>query len=242
MNVVLVAYRWTPTKEDALRRLIRGWCSDDRVLIVENHPNPNYQSRIGSTVAGTNQFAEFSGYLEGLNKVSLQGPILILNDTALAHHSITFWRIQIRTWMRLGSEGIFGDPRSEQIRTEYGVLRYYASWIFWIPTPNDFEQFRRALEYAISNWDIVFSPNPHYRTFLATYLRGSIFHGWKNAGLRDQKAQDVKIRCIWAEHRLSQTLWSNGVKFEQLTGSHVAAMRGLDRLYSFRRRAQSFLK
>jgi len=241
MRLVLVAYRWTAAKELALLRLIRGWLDPKMVVLVENFPSPDFQSPNFSMKIGTNQYAEFSGYLEGLDEIDT-GPILVLNDTALAHHSSTFWRIQLKKWRTEQNMGIFGDPRHEQFSTEHGVLQYYASWIFWLPSPEDIMQFRAALNQVIDCWDLTFSTSPEYRSFVATYLKGSLFHGWKNAGLRDQKAQDVKIRCIWAEHRLSQTLWDSGVVFQLLSGKHVVAMRGLDRLYSFRRRAQSFLK
>jgi hypothetical protein len=94
---------------------------------------------------------------------------------------------------------------------------------------------------VIRDWDVVFSSNPGYRAFINKYLRGSLFHGWKNSGLRDQKAQDLKIRCIWAEHRLSRIILDKGYSILDLEGPHVVPMRALDRLFSFRRRAQSFL-
>jgi hypothetical protein len=241
MNAVVVAYRWTAAKSGALSRMLDGLIPFESVVVVENHPQPSWDGGPFLVIQGSNRFAEFSGYHEGLNKVE-SGPVLVLNDTALAHHSITFWRLQINQWMNQVHEGIQGDPRHEQLKTEYGQLTYFASWIFWLPSTHDVDQFNACLLKVFNHWDEVFSPNSKYRSFINTYLRGSLFHGWKNAGLRDQKAQDLKIRCIWAEHRLSKLLIDQGCGVHNLRGPHVFPMRSLDRFFSFRRRVQSFLK
>ena len=240
MNAVVVAYRWSPAKERALIQLTRGLIDPRSVLIVENHQVALPVRSHFVFVRGTNRYAEFSGYLEGLEKQT-PGPTLVINDTALIHHSIIFWRAQIAKWIRSTHQGIHGDPRHEQLVIEHGNLSYLASWIFWLPSAAESNALVSALQDVIRDWDVVFSSNPSYRVFINKYLRGSLFHGWKNSGLRDQKAQDLKIRCIWAEHRLSRIILDKGYHILDLKGSHVVPMRALDRLFSFRRRAQSFL-
>ena len=241
MNAVVVAYRWTPVKERALNRLTKGLIDPKSIWVVENHAQTNWTGSQFQVVHGSNRFAEFSGYLEGMELVN-PGPTLILNDTALIHHSVSFWKLQILRWQQQAISGIYGDPRREDFQIEHGGLSYYASWIFWVSSANAFDQLRASLQYAVERWDQVFSTDPNYRAFINRYLRGSLLHGWKNAGLRDQKAQDLKIRCIWAEHRLSRVLQDQGYQLHDLSGGHIIPMRGLDRLYSFRRRAQSFLR
>lgn len=241
MNAVVVAYRWSPVKERALNRLTKGLINPKSILVVENHAETKWPGSLFHVVRGSNRFAEFSGYLEGMERIN-PGPTLILNDTALMHHSITFWKIQILRWQQQAISGIYGDPRREDFHTEHGSLSYYASWIFWVPSAKEFNGLQISLQYAVEKWDQVFSVDPSYRAFINRYLRGSLLHGWKNAGLRDQKAQDLKIRCIWAEHRLSRVLLDQGYQLHNLSGGHIILMRGLDRIYSFRRRAQSFLR
>ena len=91
MNAVVVAYRWTPVKERALNRLTKGLIDPKSIWVVENHAQTNWTGSQFQVVHGSNRFAEFSGYLEGMELVN-PGPTLILNDTALIHHSVTFWK------------------------------------------------------------------------------------------------------------------------------------------------------
>ena len=117
MNAVVVAYRWSPVKERALNRLTKGLIDPKSILVVENHRQTNWKGSQFHVVYGSNRFAEFSGYLEGMEHVN-SGPTLIINDTALMHHSVTFWKMQILRWQQLAISGIHGDPRREDFQTD----------------------------------------------------------------------------------------------------------------------------
>jgi len=241
MNIILVAYRWNSAKSRALDQWIRALPPADEVIVIENAPDGTLPASNYHIVRGSNIFAEFSGYSEALKKLRRPDqPCLILNDTALAHHTRILWCLQIRHWIQWNRTGIFGDPRKEQLVTEFGQLTYYASWIFWLPSAQSLQVFSDGLDHVMAHWDLRFSANSGYRNFLNRYLKGSIFHGWKNAGLKDQKATDLKIRCIWAEHRLSEFI-QRDYPLQPLNIFGSAALRLLDRGYSFRRRTQSFL-
>ena len=242
MNLVLVAYRWNQQKSQALTEWINHLPEVGRVVVVNNHDEVSFEDPKYSVVSGCNRFAEFSGYQEGLEILNdVQTPCLILNDTALAHHSQSLWCSQVAQWNFERSQSILGDPRHEPIHTEHGPLSYYASWIFWLPTFESIKVFTSALVEVTEKWDEAYSKSRAYRTFINRYLKGSLFHGWKNAGLRDQKATDLKIRCIWAEHRLSLILRIQGNQIAALSTNQAPILRAIDRFYSFRRRVQNFM-
>lgn len=242
MNLVLVAYRWNQQKSQALTEWINHLPEVRRIVVVNNHNEASWNDSKYSVVFGTNRFAEFSGYQEGLEILNdVQTTCLILNDTALAHHSQLLWCSQVAQWNFDSSQSILGDPRHEPIHTEHGPLSYYASWIFWLPTRESIKVFTSALIEVTEKWDDSYSKSRAYRTFINRYLKGSLFHGWKNAGLSDQKATDLKIRCIWAEHRLSLILKMQGNQIAALSTNQAPILRAIDRFYSFRRRVQNFM-
>lgn len=242
MNLILVAYRWNRHKSRNLQKWVDRLPSIGEVLVIENHPELDFEDPHFKVLTGSNRYAEFSGYLEGLEQLNdHQNPCLILNDTALVHHSQPLWCTQVDLWLQSRCTQIMGDPRVEPIATEKGPLVYYASWIFYLPNETSIKDFAQALRDVAQLWDQAHSRFSEYRSFINRYLKGSLFHGWKNAGLRDQKATDLKIRCIWAEHRLSQILQESGHRMQALTLGAAPALRLVDRFYSFRRRVQNFL-
>lgn len=242
MNLVLVAYRWNQQKSQALTEWIHHLPEVETVVVIDNYSEVSFNDPNYSVVLGSNRFAEFSGYQEGLSYLNdIHTPCLILNDTALAHHSQSLWCSQVVQWSTEGGDSVLGDPRREPIDTEHGTLSYYASWIFWLPTRQSIEDFASALAQVTEKWDEAYSKSRSYRTFINRYLKGSLFHGWKNAGLRDQKATDLKIRCIWAEHRLSLLHKAQGYHIMALSTNRAPILRAIDRFYSFRRRVQNFM-
>ncbi len=91
---ILVAYDFDDRKQKVWSNFLkRSGLNKSRSLVIDNAPNDNIDVEKGS-----NTYFEFSGYLEGLEKIRSKNldQVFIFNDTLLEHHSTTLWAFYIR--------------------------------------------------------------------------------------------------------------------------------------------------
>lgn len=204
-------------------------------LVVDNRPN-----NVLADVQGSNRKFEFSGYLEGLNtlnqKCGPQARIFVFNDSLFSHHSSRRWAQFLNQYVPRSGPGVYGDPRIEPILAHGQPLKYLASWMFLLEGSTGQQAFREALEYALRHFDD--SPDwPGYDEFLAHYYAPSRRWGGYTQALSLEDLER-KMRCSWAEHRLSLHLQEQGMMYP-FEGLHYQGLHAVDRTLSAIKRLKS---
>lgn len=196
-SLLLVAYGWSPKKAVRLAEFCRDFIPLDQVLVVRNDqggPDSGYRE-----VRGSNIYAEFSGYIEGLRSSNFEGPLIVANDTLLTHRATRAWRKLLQNF-ELPVNHIFGDFRMQDL--DEVQLPMLASWLFYLPGATHRVQFQQALNDVAEHW----GQSPYgasYQAVVDRYLQGGWFRGWIHAGRRCPEDVALKRNCIYAEHRLS---------------------------------------
>lgn len=204
-------------------------------LAVDNRPDTVF-----AEVQGSNAQFEFSGYLEGLDAlVAKHGPqarILVFNDSLFSHHSARRWAEFLKNYEPRRGPGVYGDARLEPVHVDGRPLRHLASWMFLLEGSAGQEAFRAALLHALKHFDQ--APEwPGYREFLAHYYAPSRRWGGYTQALSPEDLER-KMRCSWAEHRLSLHLQEQGCMFP-FGGVHYRALHAMDRALSALKRLKN---
>jgi hypothetical protein len=204
-------------------------------LVIDNRP----QSVLGD-VQGSNAQFEFSGYLEGLDAMlERHGPqarIFVFNDSLFSHHSPRRWADFLRGFVPKNGPGVYGDSRTEPILIDGKPLVHLASWMFILEGSAGQSAFREALVHSIDHFDQ--DPDwPGYASFLEHYYAPSRRWGGYTQQLSPQDLAR-KVRCSWAEHRLSRHLQNQGM-MQPFNGVYYQALHAVDRLLSASKRLRS---
>jgi hypothetical protein len=204
-------------------------------MAVDNRPNTVF-----AEVQGSNTHYEFSGYLEGLDallaKHGPQSRIIVVNDSLFSHHSARRWAEFLQHYVPHRGPGVYGDPRLEPVEVEGRPLRHLASWMFLLEGQVGQDAFRAALQHALQYFDE--APEwPGYGEFLDRYYAPSRRWGGYTQAL-DAEALQRKMRCSWAEHRLSLHLQQHGMMFP-FEGLHYRSIHAVDRALSALKRLKS---
>ncbi|MDP4741900.1 MAG: hypothetical protein NWR91_00425 [Schleiferiaceae bacterium] len=197
-------------------------------LTIDNRPNT-----LLAEVQGSNLHYEFSGYLEGLDalieKYGTQARIFVFNDSLFSHHSARRWAEFLKDYVPRRGPGVYGDPRLEPVHVDGKPLHHLASWMFLLEGSNGQQAFREALQHALQHFDE--SPEwPGYSEFLAHYYAPSRRWGGYTQALSPQDLER-KMRCSWAEHRLSLHLQQQGMMYS-FTGLRYQGVHAVDRALS----------
>lgn len=236
MACLLLAYGHNADKEGQwmkFTQLLGTWGQPK--LVVDNR-----QNTVVADFQGSNRHFEFSGYFEGLNALIQQfGPqsrIFVLNDSVFSHHSTRRWAQFLNQYIPRKGPGVYGDLRTETIRVHGQPLKYLASWIFLLEGQVGQKAFFDALEYALQHFDQ--APDwPGYNEFLEHYYEPSRRWGGYTQALSPDDLER-KVRCSWAEHRLSLHLQQQGMMFP-FEGLHYRSIHAVDRALSAIKRLKS---
>ena len=100
---------------------------------------------------GSNDYFEFSGYLELVKSMHTDGPYIIANDTWFKTHHAALWSKLLRYFLKadVQKDCVFGDIRTEPSEFIEKPSPYLSSWIFYIPNKAVLMQFQACLERAI---------------------------------------------------------------------------------------------
>ena len=197
-------------------------------LTVDNRPNTVF-----AEVQGSNEHFEFSGYLEGLEalleKHGPQSRIFVFNDSLFSHHSARRWAEFLKNYVPEHGPGVYGDPRTESLMVNGSPLRYLASWVFILEGQVGQQAFKDALLQVLKNFNE--TPTwPGYAEFLDHYYAtGRRFGGYTQSLSGEDRER--KLRCSWAEHRLSLLLAEQQM-LHPFTGLHYRALHQFDRVLS----------
>ena len=86
---ILVAYDFDDRKQKLLDAFLkRSNLINSKHIVIDNYSNDNVD-----IIRGSNEFYEFSGYLQGIEILGLNDfdQIFIFNDTLFEHHAIRMW-------------------------------------------------------------------------------------------------------------------------------------------------------
>ena len=233
---LLVAYDFNDRKQKLWTNFLnRSGLNEVRILIIDNAPYDNLHAEKGS-----NTYFEFSGYLEGLEKIGSKNldQIFIFNDTLFEHHATRMWADYIRN-IKPSREGIYGDGRIEPVIWDSKPLKILASWHFLLQGKVAIDIFDKTLREVLLDFDTPLIIDHAYKTYRERYLSGAFFKGYSLSGKLDIK-EDIerKIKCIDTEHRLGRALDENSVMVPYL-GYRYRLVHLVDRFLSFKRRIKS---
>ena len=234
---ILVAYDFDDRKQklwDAF--LKRSGLINSKNIVIDNFPKENSMA-----IRGSNEFFEFSGYLEGLEKVGSKGldKIFLFNDTLFEHHTNMMWADFLRNIIP-GKEGIYGDGRVEPVLWEGLPLKILASWHFLLSGKASIKAFTKILKDVLADFDEPFFIDDAYELYREKYLSGGIFNGYSLSGKLNKEDSLRKKKCIDTEHRLGRALDKAG-KMIFYSGFQYHFIHLVDRYLSFRRRFKSRL-
>lgn len=196
--------------------------------IVNNKRNDTF----GQT--GSNQHAEFSGYLELIEQFQGDGPFVIANDTWFKTHYSPGWSKLLRVALQKldGHVGLHGDIRWEPSEFQEKPSPYFSTWIFLFPHRTALNQFRDALIQTIENcheWNL----SKEYKEYVNHWLHPSTFwRGWHQKTTNPELIE-MKKTSIYREHFLNNQLIKNGLITQSLGFFHPRlyfALRLMDRL------------
>ena len=109
---ILVAYDFDHRKQKLWNVFLkRSGLINSKHIVIDNCPKENSMATRGS-----NELYEFSGYLEGLEKVGSKDldKIFLFNDTLFEHHANKMWANFFKN-ASFERDGIYGDGRIEPI-------------------------------------------------------------------------------------------------------------------------------
>ena len=232
---ILVAYDFDDRKQklwDAF--LKRSGLIHSKNIVIDNCPKENSMA-----IRGSNEFYEFSGYIEGLEKVGSKDldKIFLFNDTLFEHHANNMWANFFKNIIP-GKEGIYGDGRIEPVLWEGSPLKILASWHFLLSGKVSIIDFSKTLKDILVDFDKPLVIDDAYNLYREKYLSGGIFHGYSLSGKLNKEDSQRKKRCIDTEHRLGRELEKKG-KMIFYSGFQYQFIHLLDRYLSFHRRFKS---
>ena len=234
---ILVAYDFDDRKQklwDAF--LKRSGLIHSKNIVIDNCPKENSMA-----IRGSNEFYEFSGYIEGLEKVGSKDldKIFLFNDTLFEHHANNMWANFFKNIIP-GKEGIYGDGRIEPVLWEGSPLKILASWHFLLSGKVSIIDFSKTLKDILVDFDKPLVIDDAYNLYREKYLSGGIFHGYSLSGKLNKEDSQRKKRCIDTEHRLGRELEKKG-KMIFYSGFQYQFIHLLDRYLSFYRRFKNHL-
>ena len=234
---ILVAYDFDDRKQklwDAF--LKRSKLINSKHIVIDNYPNDNVDS-----IRGSNEFYEFSGYLQGIETLGLNDldKIFLFNDTLLEHHATLMWANFFKN-MNPKNDGVFGDGRIEPVLWDGEPLKIFASWHFLLRGKASIKAFSKILKDILVDFDKPLVIDDAYKLYREKYLSGGIFNGYSLSGKLNNEDALRKKKCINTEHRLGRELEKKG-KMIFYSGFQYQFIHLLDRYLSFYRRFKSRL-
>ena len=193
-----------PKQFDLWQKEWQAGCAD--VHIVNN--------KIGDSFGtpGSNDYFEFSGYLELVKSMRTEGPYIIANDTWFKTHHSALWSRLLRNFLKtdVRKDCVFGDIRTESSAFVEKPSPYLSSWIFFIPNRRVLQQFQSSLERAIAtSREANFSSG--YLDYVAGWLQPkNRLYGWHKPSA-DTSVLERKRNCIYIEHQLNTELLNAGL-------------------------------
>jgi hypothetical protein len=237
MHFILVTYGFNRKKQERWKRFLSHFPTSTS-LVVENgdfHPHEEF-----NLIKGSNAQYEFSGYREGLRAVNgLTETTIVVNDTLFSHHWEWGWAKLTQLALALPS-GIYGDYRCEPIFWNGKPLQIFASWYFVLRGSHAQSEFLRYLDDVIESFEVPLHFEG-YQEYLAHYLQGNMVHGYTKSQKKPANPSlALKVKCIYAEHRLGRLLDTSGwvVPFPHWT---YRWLHWVDRFLSFRTRTFNVL-
>ena len=238
MEVLGVAYRWTPARHAQWQR----WADrlGARLTLLYTHPDRADQP----TYVGNTHF-EFTGYAAAARHAQTDGPYVVVNDTLLDRHASTLWAHWLLVSSSLFNNSVPG-PRSSQVTSNekpttgvycdvYPAPRerpaeipnpYASSWIFYLPTRADLETLSAAVQQVVSQPPA--EPSPAYRAFLDRWLNHPV-PGVGYQGPRTPEDLARKRQTIMWEHALSQLLVTSN-QLQPFKGTRYRILRFIDKV------------
>ena len=235
---ILVAYDFNDRKQklwDAF--LMRSGLIHSKNIVIDNYSNDNVE-----IIRGSNEFYEFSGYLQGIETLGLNDfdQIFLFNDTLFEHHAINMWANFLKN-VSPERDGVYGDGRVEPVFWDGLPLKILASWHFLLNGKDSIRGFKELLEDVLADFDEPLFIDDAYELYREKYLSGGIFNGYSLSGkLNNEKDSLRKKKCIDTEHRLGRALDKVG-KMIFYSGFQYHFIHLVDRYLSFRRRFKSRL-
>jgi hypothetical protein len=198
-----------PKQFDLWQKEWQARCTD--VHIVNNKSGDSFGT------PGSNDYFEFSGYLELVKSMRTEGPYIIANDTWFKTHHSTLWSRLLRNFLKtdVRKDCVFGDIRTESSAFVEKPSPYLSSWIFYIPNKAVLMQFQACLERAIATAkDANFSRQ--YLDYVAGWLKPkNRFYGW-HIQSSSEAIVSRKRTCIYIEHQLNGELRKAGFELISL--------------------------
>ena len=198
-----------PKQFDQWQKEWQARCAD--VHIVNNKSGDTFGT------PGSNNYFEFSGYLELVKSMHTDGPYIIANDTWFKTHHSALWRRLLRNFLKTDVRKVcvFGDIRREPSEFAEKPSPYLSSWIFYIPNRLVLQQFQDCLERAIAiSREANFSRG--YLDYVAGWLQPkNRLYGWHKPSA-DTSVLERKRNCIYIEHQLNAELLSAGLDLVSL--------------------------
>jgi len=235
---ILVAYDFNHRKQKLWNVFLkRSGLINSKHIVIDNSPKEN-----SIATRGSNEFYEFSGYLEGLEKVGSKDldKIFLFNDTLFEHHATNMWANFFKN-VSFERDGIYGDGRIEPILWNDKPLKILASWHFLLKGKTSIIAFNMILKDILVDFDKPLLIDDAYKFYREKYLSGGIFHGYSLSGkLNNEKDLQRKRKCIDSEHRLGRAIEKKD-KMIFYSGFRYQFIHLVDRYLSFHRRFKSVL-
>ena len=234
---ILVAYDFNHRKQKLWNVFLkRSGLINSKHIVIDNCPKENSMAKTGS-----NEFYEFSGYLEGLEKVGSKDldKIFLFNDTLFEHHTNMMWADFFKN-ITHENDGIYGDGRVEPVLWDGLPLKILASWHFLLVGKASIKAFTKILKDVLADFDEPLFIDDAYELYREKYLSGGIFNGYSLSGKLNKEDSLRKKRCIDTEHRLGRALDKAG-KMIFYSGFQYQLIHLLDRYLSFQRRFKNRL-
>ena len=200
---ILVAYDFNHRKQKLWNVFLkRSGLINSKHIVIDNCPKENSMAKTGS-----NEFYEFSGYLEGLEKVGSKDldKIFLFNDTLFEHHTNMMWADFFKN-ITHENDGIYGDGRVEPVLWDGLPLKILASWHFLLVGKASIKAFTKILKDVLADFDEPLFIDDAYELYREKYLSGGIFNGYSLSGKLNKEDSLRKKRCIDTEHRLGRAL------------------------------------
>ena len=234
---ILVAYDFDDRKQKLWNVFLkRSKLINSKHIVIDNYSNDNVE-----IIRGSNEFYEFSGYIEGIEALRLDDfdQIFLFNDTLFEHHANTMWANFFKNLIPR-KEGIYGDGRIEPVLWDGEPLKIFASWHFLLRGKASIKAFSKILKDILVDFDKPLVIDDAYKLYREKYLSGGIFNGYSLSGKLNNEDALRKKKCINTEHRLGRELEKKG-KMIFYSGFKYQFIHLMDRYLSFHRRFKSRL-
>ena len=221
MEVLGVAYHWTPARQAQWQRWADRLCAE--LTLLHTHPDRADQS----TYVGNTHY-EFTAYAAAAHHARTDGPYVLVNDTLLDRHAASLWA----NWLlaasnSLNGSGVYCDvypaPRERPVEIPDP---YASSWIFYLPTRTDLKTLSAVTQQVVSQ--PAADPSSAYSAFLNRWLNHPL-PGVGYQGPRSPEDLARKRQTIMWEHALSQLLATSN-QLRPFTGTGYRMLRTLDKV------------